>query len=118
MLLNEKALVFEDPERSTLREDYFLLYIIPTVPHIPWEFKNIPIPPGICNDIIKLLKDKIAAGVYEPSQLLYRSPWFCVLKKNGKLRIVHNLQPLNAVTIRDSDVLLVLDEFVKPFTKR
>jgi hypothetical protein len=118
MLLNEKALAFEDPERGTLRESYFPPYIIPTVPHIPWEFKNIPIPPGIRNDVIKLLKDKIAAGVYEPSQSSYRSPWFCVLKKNGKLRIVHDLQPLNAVTIRDSDVPPVLDEFVEPFAKR
>src|ERR1700722_1279393 len=118
MLLNEKSLAFEDQERGTLREDYFSPYIIPTVPHIPWEFKNIPIPPGIHSDVIKLLKDKIAAGVYEPSQASYRSPWFCVLKKNGKLRIVHDLQPLNAVTIRDSDVPPILDEFVEPFAKR
>ena len=60
-------MAFEDPERGILREDYFSPYIIHIVPHIPWEFKNIPIPPGIYNDIIKLLKDKIAAGVYEPS---------------------------------------------------
>src|ERR1700722_3403646 len=46
------------------------------------------------------------------------SPWFCVLKKNGKLRIVHNLQPLNAVTIRDSDIPSILDELVEPFAKR
>lgn len=118
MVLNEKALAFEDLERGTIREDYFSPYIIPTVPHIPWEFKNIPIPPGIRNDLIELLKDKIAAGVYEPSQSSYRSPWFCVPKKNGKLRIVHDLQPLNAVTIRDAEVPPILDEFVEQFAKR
>src|SRR5262245_6779990 len=42
LVLNEKALAFEDYERGTLREDYFSPYIIPTVEHVPWEFKNIP----------------------------------------------------------------------------
>ena len=119
MLLNEKAIAFEDTERGTLREDYFSPYIIPTTPHVPWEYKNIPIPPGIRNEVIKLLKDKIAAGVYEPSQSSYRSPWFCVKKKEvGKLRIVHDLQPLNAVTIRDAEVPPILDDFVEPFAGR
>ena len=45
--LNEKALAFEEKDRGTLRQDYFSDYIMPTVDHTPWEFKNIPIPPGI-----------------------------------------------------------------------
>jgi hypothetical protein len=119
MLLNERVLAFEDNERGTLREDYFSPYIIPTVPHVLWEYKNILIPPGICNEVIKLLKDKIAAGVYEPSQSFYRSPWFCVKKKEaGKLCIVHDLQPLNAVTIRNAKVPPILDDFVEPFAGR
>src|SRR5215471_11267002 len=105
MVLNEGAIAFEDTERGTLREDYFSPYIIPTIPHIPWEHKNIPIPPGIRQKVIKLLQDKIAAGVYESSQGSYRSQWFCVEKKEaGKLRLVHDLQPLNATTIRDAGV--------------
>ena len=58
------------------------------------------------------------SGVYEPSQSSYRSRWFCVLKKNGKLRIVHDLQPLNAVTIRDAGLPPILDSFVEPFAGR
>ena len=96
---NEEALAFVDTERGTLKESYFSPYIMPTVPHTPWEYKNIPIPPGIRDKVIELLKEKMAAGVYEPSQSSYRSRWFCVLKKNGKLRIVHDLQPLNKVSI-------------------
>ncbi len=41
---------------------------------------------------------------------------FCVLKKNGKLRIVHDLQPLNQVTIRDAGLPPILDDFVEPFS--
>ena len=118
MLMNEKTLAFEECHRGTLRDDYFSPYIIPYVPHVPWAYSNIPIPPGIKEKVIQLLKEKIEAGVYEPSQSSYRSRWFCVLKKNGKLRIVHDLQPLNKVTIQDAGLPPILDDFVEPFAKR
>ena len=85
MVLNETALAFEETDRGTLREDYFSPYIMPTVPHTAWEEKNIPIPPGIKDKVIELLKHKMDAGVYEHCQSAYRSKWFCVLKKSGKL---------------------------------
>ena len=116
--LNQHTLVFEEHERGTFREDYFSPYIVPTVPHIPWAFTNIPIPPGLREQVVELLKEKVKAGVYEQSQSSYRSRWFCVLKKNGKLRIVHDLQPLNAVTIRDAGLPPILDPFVEPFAGR
>jgi transposase InsO family protein len=118
MMNNEEALAFIDKERGTLKESYFSPYIMPVVPHTPWEYKNIPIPPGIKDKVIEVLKDKMAAGVYEPSQSSYRSRWFCVLKKNGKLRIVHDLQPLNKISIRDAGLPPVLDDFVEPFAGR
>ncbi|CAL1712335.1 unnamed protein product [Somion occarium] len=116
--LNQNSLVFEEEHRGTFREDYFTPYIIPTVPHIPWAYTNIPIPPGIREKVVTLLKEKMAASVYEQSQSSYRSRWFCVLKKSGKLRLVHDLQPLNAVTIHDAGLPPILDAFVEPFAGR
>jgi hypothetical protein len=110
MLLNEEALAFEDKDRGILKESYFSDYIMPTVPHTPWEFKNIPIPPGIRVKVIELLKAKVETGVYEASESSYRCRWFCVLKKNGKLRIIHDLQLLNKVSIRDAGLLPILDD--------
>ena len=118
MVLNEEALAFEETDRGTLREDYFSPYIMPTIPHTAWEEKNIPIPPGIRDKVIELLKHKMKAGVYEHCQSAYRSKWFCVLKKTGKLRIVHDLQALNAVSIRDAGGPPILDEFVEPYAGR
>lgn len=115
---NEKVLAFEESDRGTFKEDYFSPYIIPTVPHVPWVDKNIPIPPGIREKVVELLRSKIEAGVYERSQSSYRSKWFCVLKKNGSLRLVHDLQPLNAITIRDAGLPPTLDDFVEPFAGR
>jgi hypothetical protein len=118
MMNNEEALAFIDTERGTLKESYFSPYIMPMVPHTPWEYKNIPIPPGIKNKVIEVLKVKMAAGVYEPSQSSYRSQWFCVLKKNGKLWIVHDLQPLNKISIQDAGLPPISDDFVEPFAGR
>jgi hypothetical protein len=118
MVLNEEALAFEETDRGTLREDYFSPYIMPTIPHTAWEERNIPIPPGIRDKVIELLKHKMKAGVYEHCQSAYRSKWFCVLKKTGKLRLVHDLQALNAVSIRDAGGPPILDEFVEPYAGR
>ena len=46
MKLNQDGIAFQDIERGTLKESYFSPYIIPTVPHVPWEERNIPIPPS------------------------------------------------------------------------
>ena len=118
MKINETGIAFEDIERGTLKESYFSPYIIPTIPHLPWEYQNIPIPKGLLPRVLEVLKLKMAADVYEYSQSSYRSQWFVVLKKNGKLRIVHDLQPLNQVTIRDAGMLPVLDDFVEGFAGR
>jgi len=40
------------------------------------------------------------------------------LKKSGKLRLVHDLQALNAVSIRDAGGPPILDDFVEPFAGR
>ncbi|KAF8547107.1 hypothetical protein OG21DRAFT_1395284, partial [Imleria badia] len=78
--------------------------------------RNIPIPPAFWDQAIQIIKDRIASGVYEPSATAYRSRWFCVLKQDGKtLHLVHDLQPLNAVTIRDSLVPPFVEHLAKSF---
>ncbi|KAI6046927.1 hypothetical protein EDC04DRAFT_2887395 [Pisolithus marmoratus] len=47
MKLNEAALAFDESERGNFCSDYFTPYIKPVLPHEPWEYCNIPIPPGI-----------------------------------------------------------------------
>ena len=114
LMRNEEALAWDDMEKGKFREDYFAPVVIPTVKHEPWVLKNIPIPHGLCEEVIKFIKDKIASRTYKPSGSLYRLHWFCVPKKNGKFWIVHNLQPLNAVTIKDAG----LPPNVEPYTEQ
>ena len=118
LVLNERSIAFEEQERGTFRRSYFSDYQIPVTEHIPWMEKNIPLPPGQREEIVRMLKEKIEAGVYEKTQSSYRSRWFCVKKKNGELRMVHDLQKLNQVTIRDTGVPPILDEFVEAYAGR
>jgi len=102
MMLFERGFAWNEIQKGSFRQDFSPPIKIPVILHVPWALHNIPIPSGIYNDIVKIIRDKIASGTYEPLSLLYRSCWFMILKKNGKLCIVHNWQPLNTVTIRDS----------------
>ncbi|KLO04805.1 hypothetical protein SCHPADRAFT_840189, partial [Schizopora paradoxa] len=99
--LQEEGFAWNEMEKGVLDAQYFDPILIPTVPHKPWVCRNMKIPPGNVDKVIAIIKDKIASGVYEPSNSSYRSPWFTVMKKDGKsLRIVHNLQRLNGVVIK------------------
>jgi Integrase zinc binding domain/RNase H-like domain found in reverse transcriptase len=113
------AFAWDDTERGRFREDFFPPIKIPVVEHRPWVIRNIPIPPGIYEEVCKIIKRKIEAGVYEPSNSSYRSKWFCVLKKDGKsLRLVHSLEPLNQVTIAHSGLPPATEELADEFAGR
>ena len=116
--LNEFRLAWSEAEKGRFRDDYFSPVKIPVVKHVPWVHRNYPIPPGILDDVIQIFRDKFTAGVYEHSDASYRSPWFCVKKKNGSLRIVHDLQPLNAITIRNSGIPPLADQLIETMAGR
>ncbi len=85
----------------------------------PWVQKNIPIPLGIFEEVCKIICTKIQAGVYKPSNSSYHSHWFCIVKKDGKsLRLVHSLEPLNAVTIKHWGVPPATDKLAEHFAGR
>jgi hypothetical protein len=119
ILIQEFGFAWTEDEKGKFSSDYFDPITIPTIEHIPWVLRNIPIPPGNFHKVVDIIKAKISAGVYEPSSSSYRSRWFCVLKKDGKsLRLVHDLQPLNAVTIKDSGVPPIVETYAESFGGR
>jgi len=111
--VNERTLAWTDAEKGRFKDEYFVPIKIPVIKHVPWAQKNLPIPPGILEKVIKLFREKIATGVYKPSDSSYQSCWFCIYKKSGDLHIVHNLQPLNAVTIRNLGVPPIPDQVIE-----
>ena len=118
MCLHNQAFAWNDSERGSFREDFFPPVEFPVVPHTPWVERNMPIPPGIYDECCQIIREKIASGVYEPSNATYRSRWFPVAKKTGKLRIVHSLEPLNRVTIQHSGVPPIPEHLAETFGGR
>lgn len=98
---NKKGLVWDESEKGRFQGEYFSPVKIPVVEHMPWTCKSLLISPGICEKVIGLIKQKVETGVYEPSYSSYWHQWFTVTKKDGNIHIVHNLTPLNPVTIWD-----------------
>ena len=64
---------------------------------------------------MRLLDEQRLGGKYKFCTSSYRSMFFADEKKGGKLWIVHNLQPLNHVTIRDSSLPLHIDDMIDDF---
>jgi hypothetical protein len=113
-----QAVAFCKEERGLLKESYGLPYIIPVIEHKPWQKKKIPIPAAKMEEFTQLVQERVRTGLYKHSTSSYLSPVFCVLNGNGKLRVVHDLQPLNRVTVRDAGVPPATKEFVKSFSGR
>ena len=111
----DTTFAWEDSEQGSLWPDFFSPVHIPTIPHIPWVQHNQPIPPGLEKEVCEIIQDKIKAGIYKPSNSAYQSRWFCVLKKNSKLCLVHSLELLNQVTICHSGVLPFSDHIAESF---
>lgn len=114
----QAAIAFTDNERGIFNREYFPDYVIPVIEHTPWVRSPIPIPKAIERDVEKLIREQTLAGKYEQSAASYRSRVFTVLKKNGSLRLVHDLQDLNAITIRDSALPPRPDDFAESFVGR
>jgi hypothetical protein len=78
--------------------------------------RSIPIPRGQLEEFCKIIKKRLDAGVYKPSNVLYHSKFFGVLKKDGKsICLVHVLEPLNAVAIAHSGVPPATEELANHF---
>jgi hypothetical protein len=119
MCQQNEGFAWNDLERGRFRTDFFPPVEFPVIPHTPWTEKNFPILPGIYKEVCAIIRKKMEAGVYEPSNSSYRSRWFCILKKDGKgLRIVHSLEPFNAVTIKHSGVTPLPDHLTEQFAGR
>lgn len=110
---NELALAWDETKKGHFCNDYFPPIIIPTIKHIPWVHCQLPIPPGIKAEVIKLIKSKIASGIYETSNSSYQSQWFCVVKKGGAMHIIHNLQELNSVMVKDAATMPYVELFTE-----
>jgi hypothetical protein len=77
---------------------------------------NIRILLGWMDEVLRLLQEQFDSGKYEWLASSYRSVIFVVEKKSRLLCLMHDLQPLNRVTIRDAGLPPRIDEMIEQFT--
>src|SRR5260370_29340053 len=108
--------MFTDLEHGTFSQNYYPDYVIRTVPHQPWQKKPIRLPQSRCEEVTRIMKEQMRSGKYEPSSASYRSTFFVVEKKGGALRVIHDLQPLNTMTIWDATLPPCIDNMIESFS--
>ena len=114
---NEDAFMFTDEERGSFSTEYYPYYVMRTVPHEPWCIPPIQLPRTKEAIIMQMLEEQRLGGKYELLSSSYRSAYLTVEKKNGKLHIIHDLQPLNRVTIRDASLPPCIDDMIEDFNR-
>ncbi len=73
MMLQESGFAWDESAEGEIQRRFLSPVTIPVIEHIPWVHKNIHIPPGLYHEVIEIVKDKIASGIYEPSSSSYHS---------------------------------------------
>ena len=71
--VHESAFAWNKNEKGKFSNEYFDPVVIPTMEHVPWVLRNIPIPPGIYDRIVEIIKHKIKMGVFESLNSSYHS---------------------------------------------
>ena len=112
---NETSIAFDDSERGTYKSEYFPDYVMETIPHEPWCLPPIRIPDSIKGEVADMIDSQLKNGNLELSTSSYRSRVFAVQKPHGGLRIVHDLQPLNSVSVKDAMLPPNVLEFAESF---
>jgi transposase InsO family protein len=115
----DDAFAFQDSEMGLLKASVEPPVRVPMVPHTPWSHAPYPVPRALHDQVVELLKAKMAAGVIEPSIGGYANRWFVVKKKDGKtLRFIQDAQEVNRHTIRNSGVPPNADELAEDVSGR
>ena len=112
----EPALAWDFSHLSRIRPEVFPPQRLNVVKHTAWQAPSFPVPRALQGIVIKMLQERLDAGLLEPCDGPYRNSWFLVGKKeSGKYRLINSATCINAVTRRDAGLPPDIEEFVSDF---
>jgi hypothetical protein len=74
--------------------------------------KLIPLSQAELEELHKFVKEHLLRGTIQPSKSPYKSRFFYIKKKDGKLRPVQDYRPVNQWTIRNAYPLPLIPELI------
>ncbi|KAG5461156.1 MAG: hypothetical protein BJ554DRAFT_6695 [Olpidium bornovanus] len=113
-----RAFSFTESEMGCVDPSVVTPLIIFAVPHEPWNLQPIPVPKAHYQSQIDSLQQRIKTGVLCSVSSAYSNRCFTVPKKNGSLRFIQDLQPVNLVTIQSCAIGPPPDAFSENFAGR
>jgi len=112
----EDAIAFDDSKMKMLNFFIESFIIIHIVFHIFWQRRNVRFSKIMQEVAIEMIKKKLNNEIFEFSQESYRSSFFLIEKKEkDTYRMINDIQMLNKIIIRDSEISFVVNEFSKNF---
>ena len=111
----EAVLVSDFVKIRRVRDKVTDLQIIKTVDYKLQIVPGFLVPKAVNETVIRILKEKIRLELLENYNKAYKNPWFFIKKKSGAYRIVDTIIFINKVTIKDTNLLLNIDEFSEDF---
>jgi len=88
---------------------------IDTKGHPPIKLRPYRTPYLLRDKLAKKIEEMLRAGVIRPSTSPWAAPLVCVPKKDGSIRIVLDYRQLNAVTVKNSYPLPLIEEILTSF---
>lgn len=113
LMKREFAFAFEPEHIGELKEEIEPPVEIVTVPHQPWQKKQMRFTEDMKQKSMEIIEEYLKTGLLEPCMGSYRNQYFLVPKKDGRYRLIVDLQPLNAVTIKDAATPPNVDEITQ-----
>jgi len=114
----EPAMAWNFSDLGRLSEEVMPAVKVRTVPHEAWQAPTYPVPRAVRPELVKMLQERVKAGIMEECYGAYRNPWFLVKKKSGTHRFINSAVHMNAVTLRDALIPPNVDEFAEDIAGR
>ena len=111
-ILNNYLLVFDKPHElppSRGEHDHSITLVLGAQPPNVHPYRY---PFTQKNEIEKIIKELLEAGVIRPSISPYSSPVVMVLKKDGEWRMCLDFRALNKLTVKDKFPIPVVDDLL------
>lgn len=103
--------VFSEP--TELPPKRYCDHSIPLVPvATPINLRPYRFNPALKDEIEKQISDMLKSGVIQPSHSAFSSPALLVKKKDGTWRLVIDYRKLNAITIKGTYPMPIIDELL------